>query len=126
MHIHKKDITRIGYLHIDQDFDKLHVYGYNTNPNAKEKHAPITTWKYEVGRVIKNITHSSHDAEFEYYGSYCAERKMPLDDVRKVKYGVHRLEIMPSVDGLPKRMEGYFGDTAKNVEKEGIENGKRA
>ena len=57
LHIHIKDVVRIGYLHIDQDFDRLNVYGYNTDPNLTKP--TITTWKYEVGRVIRNSSRAS-------------------------------------------------------------------
>lgn len=130
IHLHIKDVVRIGYLHIDQDFEKLHVYGYNTDPApanqspaGRKNTVALTTWKYEVGRVSKSFSRASKEDAYEYYGSYCAERKVPLDDVKKVKYGVHRMEIIPSdrEDKLPVRLEGYFGDTAKSAAHDEIE-----
>ena len=123
LHIHIKGVIRIGYVKITQEFDNIYVSGKNINPNQGEDDQTITEWKYEAGHITEKESIYSDKKECEYYGCYRAKRESPKGKDNTVeKDGIHRMNIVMS-DGkkIPKEMKGYFGDTAKKTDKDGID-----
>ncbi len=123
LHIHIKGVIRIGYVNITQEFDNIYVNGLNTNPDQDKDDQTITKWKYEAGHITEIESKYSDKKECEYYGCYRAKRESPNNaDYIVKKDGIHRMNIV-MLDGkkIPREMKGYFGDTAKKTDKDGID-----
>lgn len=103
--IHFKDSIRIGTVEIMQEFDLIEATGKNTSPKGYGTDE-ITTWSYDMGRVINNIA----GVRFDYIGCYSATKAGNPTEIK----GLHMAAMTRNDKDSVYEMSGFFGDVISN------------
>ena len=112
LHIHEKEVVKIGVADITQDFYDITVRGENVQPNTYDDDIQITNWHYACAEF-------DPDDSVKLIGCYLAHRQQGINgQPERTKQGVHLFTELVEENGKVVQMKGEFGDALRVGNKE--------